>query len=379
MAVISNIHVGITAWASGQTIAIGARRSNAAKAYQATTAGTTGATAPTHTTGAVSDGAVTWQYLSAIDYTTIAAWIAGIPATLTDAVEGRIWNNGELTFAGGFETSAGIVISGKTTTATFTITLRAAPGESFSDNPSRLTNALAYDPAKGVAIRMTGTGAYVQLIHVASANVTLHGLQLKSGSSGNYHNLIECKGAIGAVVLDKVILDGIAAGGAAGGLASVEGGGPYLVMRNCLVVDRQASGGTSPAIVTAHSSNSAATSLGRLTNCTVVGINSPAAGVGAQAMFESFAAKNCLFMGHGVPVKRDVGSAAVTVTTCVCSAASLGTEGSGTGNLFSKLAANQFENATTDFRLKAGNDCGTGTPDTVLLPSSDDIYGQARS
>jgi hypothetical protein len=53
-------------WASGVTdVAIGdyCYGPTSERWYRATTAGTTGATAPTHTSGAVSDGNVTWQYV----------------------------------------------------------------------------------------------------------------------------------------------------------------------------------------------------------------------------------------------------------------------------------------------------------------------------
>ena len=52
-----------TAHGSGQSVSIGAYRTAAGKLYRATTAGTTGATPLTHTSGTASDGAVTWQYL----------------------------------------------------------------------------------------------------------------------------------------------------------------------------------------------------------------------------------------------------------------------------------------------------------------------------
>ena len=79
MTTTSNVWIGLTAWASGQTVAVGAFRSSGSKAYQATTAGTTGATAPSHTSGSVSDGGVTWLWLSAIDYTSMSSWAAGLP------------------------------------------------------------------------------------------------------------------------------------------------------------------------------------------------------------------------------------------------------------------------------------------------------------
>ena len=51
-----------TLWAAGQSITSGEYRYYGLNVYQATTSGTTGATAPTHTTGDVSDGTVTWRY-----------------------------------------------------------------------------------------------------------------------------------------------------------------------------------------------------------------------------------------------------------------------------------------------------------------------------
>jgi hypothetical protein len=48
-------------WSSGQTVTTGERRYNGARIYEATTSGTTGNTAPVHTsTSAVSDGSVSW-------------------------------------------------------------------------------------------------------------------------------------------------------------------------------------------------------------------------------------------------------------------------------------------------------------------------------
>lgn len=52
-----------TAHGSGQSVTVGIYRTAADKLYRATTAGTTGATPLTHTSGTASDGAVTWQYI----------------------------------------------------------------------------------------------------------------------------------------------------------------------------------------------------------------------------------------------------------------------------------------------------------------------------
>lgn len=56
---------GIVKWATGQTIAEkGVMRKNANKCYVANTTGTTGNTAPTHTSGTVQDGVggVEWTF-----------------------------------------------------------------------------------------------------------------------------------------------------------------------------------------------------------------------------------------------------------------------------------------------------------------------------
>jgi hypothetical protein len=53
---------GYTAWDVGQTISAGTYRVSGLHIYVATTSGTTGATAPTHTSGDASDGGVTWNY-----------------------------------------------------------------------------------------------------------------------------------------------------------------------------------------------------------------------------------------------------------------------------------------------------------------------------
>lgn len=53
-----------TAWASSTSFASGAYCIYGLNLYQTTAGGTTGATPPTHTSGSVSDGAVTWAYVN---------------------------------------------------------------------------------------------------------------------------------------------------------------------------------------------------------------------------------------------------------------------------------------------------------------------------
>ncbi|WP_046111816.1 SGNH/GDSL hydrolase family protein [Aquincola tertiaricarbonis] len=53
------------AWATGVAVVAGDMRTNGGNTYQATTSGTTGATAPVHGSGSASDGTVTWLFLGA--------------------------------------------------------------------------------------------------------------------------------------------------------------------------------------------------------------------------------------------------------------------------------------------------------------------------
>lgn len=70
-------------WATGQTISgAGVYRWYGSYHYVSTGAGTTGATAPTHTTGTVSDGAVSWTWVDSVDRTVYSVdqhgrWIIG--------------------------------------------------------------------------------------------------------------------------------------------------------------------------------------------------------------------------------------------------------------------------------------------------------------
>lgn len=85
-------------WVTGEAIAGGDYRKNSGKVYVAKSSGTTGATGPTHSTGAVSDGAVSWAYVGlelavpTLEGTTVfdgslnpPAWSAGKSVQIGDA------------------------------------------------------------------------------------------------------------------------------------------------------------------------------------------------------------------------------------------------------------------------------------------------------
>lgn len=60
-------------WVANTAVLAGAGRRNMDYLYRTTAGGTTGATAPTHTSGSVSDGGVTWTYYALVDGS-IDAW-----------------------------------------------------------------------------------------------------------------------------------------------------------------------------------------------------------------------------------------------------------------------------------------------------------------
>jgi hypothetical protein len=64
-----------TQWLTNTVYSANAYVFNAGNVYQTTTGGTSGATAPTHTSGTVSDGGVQWTYVSAYVGTTSGPWI----------------------------------------------------------------------------------------------------------------------------------------------------------------------------------------------------------------------------------------------------------------------------------------------------------------
>jgi parallel beta-helix repeat protein len=71
-----------TAWASSTSVSLGAIRYNGSNVYKADAAGTTGVTAPTHTSGSVSDGGVSWTYLGS---KSLFKSVAAKAAPVTDA------------------------------------------------------------------------------------------------------------------------------------------------------------------------------------------------------------------------------------------------------------------------------------------------------
>ena len=109
------------------------------------------------------------------DYSTVALWLASLPATLTAAEVGECYNDSE--FTEDIDLGAGITTTG------FSLTLRAAAGHGIADHAGKDTNAVFYDVTKGVGFR---NGSTSTLLTISSENTTVEGLQLFKDQSGGY-------------------------------------------------------------------------------------------------------------------------------------------------------------------------------------------------
>jgi hypothetical protein len=371
--VVSNIHPNLSAW-SNTTYTVGQRRSNNGQAYQCTTAGTSTA-APTGTgTGISNGGTSVWKWLSAIDYTTVQSWANALPSTLTQPVRGQLWNNGGITTTAG---TAYLTLSGITTSNTNTITLTAAPGESFTDTLAGGSVALAAGQSNGVAFTFpAGTGG-INYFDIETSNTFITGLQfIDTNSTSNCTQM--AFGAVGNVVVRNCIFDGY---GQPGGstIIGYAGAGTGITLANCLIIDRAANPSTGSATIVMFSNPCI------IANCTVYAPNSPTGVAGFQnqsTVTTPNVVSNSIFIGYTASnVINNSSTGTTAVDHSLFSNASLTGTGTttGTGNLFSKTASNQFQSTTNDFRLKTGADAiNAGAIDSTYIPTQDDIIGTAR-
>jgi len=320
-----------------------------------------------------------------------------VPATLTQPLVAQVWNNN-----GTITTPAGtpfLTLTGHTTSASNTITITAAPGESFqsatmtsgSGDPfsSVFSGAfgggttvsqvsLAFSATAGVSFSVPASSSQnTAYFNISDSNVTVSGLQIKSPNATDTSSLLRV--AQTATVQD-CILDGFGQGGGAAIVSATLSGSATnaLTLVNCLVVDRAASPGTGAATVL---TNYGAT----VANCTFVAVNSPTALVGLSETGGSGVAvvySNNIAIGYAAAdVAVAASGASVTVDHGLFSAASLTGAGVtlGAGNLYGKTAAATFVSATADFRvLPASAAPGAGATDTAAIPSATDIYGLSR-
>lgn len=354
---IFNIHYNLSAW-SNHSFTLGERCSNAGNAYQCIVPGTSTA-APTGTGSDIDNGgAAHFQWLSAIDYTSLQDWSSAMPGSQTIDYTVYLWNNGVIT------TTAGTAyLSGGWTAGSFKTLITCAPGESFRDKRS----ALYYNAANGVTFQLpAGTGS-INYINLTVANLTYRGLQCIDPNSTSNCTIFEIDGA-GSSLRD-CLLDCFAQ---AGGASPVVFGGTGGIMANCLIVDRQGAPTSNPVAV---ANNTGAVFVGN----TIFAVNGTAAAGAAldNASNTDTIARNNAVFGYQF-VMAGASSASVGTSCTDSTSLPVGQTDLG-GNLLSKTAANQFVSTSSDFRLKDGADClGAAVVDTTDNPAGDDIFGRAR-
>lgn len=399
MALVQNLHFGLTAW-SARTFTAGQRCSNGGNAYQCTTGGAS-TVAPTGTGSAISGGgAVVFKWLSAIDFTTPQAWANALPATLTQPVQFLVWNDGPITTSPGVPM---LTLSGHTTSATNTITITPAPGEGFasggsaaiydpyvstftatfgagSTQPPPTNQALAFNSALGASFVLPATFGGINYFSILDANVTFLGLQFQDPNPSSGATIIQP----GANFLAQgCIFDGYSQGGGAYMINPILSGASTSVYRflNNLIVDRAAA---SVATSTLSSNYS-----GVFANNTFVAINAPA-GLGcvtdtSVAAGVTIRQTNNIMIGYptqGAITGSQNASTAITVDHALVSASSFTNSQvtAGSGNIYAAPTTGQFVSLTTDFRtLTTGQAYKAGATDTADIPSATDIFGTART
>jgi hypothetical protein len=296
------------------------------------------------------------------DYSTIALWFAACPANLVTA--DQIWQ-GQLqnqTFSG---SGALVTFTGITTDATRYIELTCVAGASFADNANVQTNALRYNTANGAAI--TGSGNYESngpIIVNAQNNLRFTKLQI--AATGTQGQAIQNGGAFTpgtGVIVDRCILESVSTHAD----GTIINGGTGSLAKNCLIINRAASGISAIASVQGSTGNN-------YYNCTLASPRAVASAAFA-GNYGSNTIKNCGFF-NATAAKS--GSASPTYTTCYTDIAS---PPSGcTTTAFSTSSGAQFQNITDgthDFRIKTGSSLiDVGTTDSTNAPT--DIAGTSR-
>lgn len=354
----TNIVLGITAWASttalGSSTTYGSKtgwfRTNASKLYWTASGGTTGSTAPTHTSGTASDGSITWEYVCAVDYTSLSVWEAAIPATLVADVVGIIWAHAEQTSG-----SNPIFTINSHTVGSFTITLKAKDELAWYSHASPVGR---YDATKGIAFRNTDT-SYGRGFRVDCDNVRITGLQIQAASSGADRCAIteEFVGVGYGNIYDRVVL-------ASGGEVVFTRG----LIRNFYIIKDSTNTANYPLILY----NGAIAASGIIARPS----NRTAAGPAVNGRYSGGTLKNCGVFGFTTAY----GGTMVATYTATDNATAIP---SGTGNVTTTFNTTQFVQPSAasalDLRLASGSALkNAGTTDTTNVPSGKDAFGTTR-
>lgn len=295
------------------------------------------------------------------DHSSISDWFSWCTSNYASGlVAADVILRGELYDEGGgtdgeWTVSSSPAAAGLTCDATRYYLLEAATGKSFYDDAGKLTNALRYNRANGVAVSVTGN--YTTLIDATSASsvVVVRGLQIKSQA-------FFCVGNVaGLVLFDRCVLQNSRAG------AVFEQNAAGV---NCLIIATDASG-------CVQGSN---TGNRYWRNCTIWG-----AGAANAFAYGNYAGgnvvANCAIFGFAGIVTNSARLTTAASINIATDLASVGWTGGSGAHLTSLTASAQFENVgsgTEDFRVKTGSDLeGAGARDQTYTADLD-IIGQAR-
>jgi hypothetical protein len=284
----------------------------------------------------------------------------GIPANISSTganspyiLEG--YNDSEF-----YSTSGALLsISGITTDATNTITITAAPGQSFVDNANAQTNALKYNQANGVGLRVNC--AYAGLLFTGVPHVYISRIQLflQGYGSGAVCLQTDDHNYVSNVILFET--NGNAAGDA------VYFPGVSSTIENSLVY----SGSAGLRGITA------AYDTLEICNCTIVAASDVAnTNYGVAGLDQAWTIYNSAVFGFGTNFYTASG------TYSGSNNASDHAIGFGSNNQASQTYSSQFQGTTSsapDFRLKSGSALvNAGATETAIIPSATDIVGTSR-
>lgn len=141
------------------------------------------------------------------DFSSIAAWWASLPATLTENETAQIrWASS----ANELVTTDTSVYGGKNFNG-FRVTIEPYPGEGFRDNPGRLTNALRYNASNGACIRANASAAKCLSFNMPGGSFgsfTIRGLQLRAHNVGSYQSTCITLSSVFDNIIENNILEG---------------------------------------------------------------------------------------------------------------------------------------------------------------------------
>lgn len=285
--------------------------------------------------------------LTGRDYSTLAAYVSYLNGlgTFTDDQIGECYTD-----SGAIADTSAVTFTG-VTKGGYTLTLRAATGQSFRDNASVQSNALKWNASNGAALTNSATAFASTILDLGGCD-TVSGLQFKGTASGYIGHLVKAGGA----AIENCIVERVAT------RANVYALYGFASLTNSLVLSGWAG-------VRCDSTST-------LTDVTIAGYNNAAAGSGIRFNHHTNSVvKNVAVRGF---TSDFIGTCSASSTNNATDKGSFGGTNFGTSGQVSITSA-EWESVTAgseDFRLAAGStllkDNGATTGPT------NDIAGTAR-